>query len=322
MRTKGSSRSSWSWPTTASRSSPTRTSRSTCLTTDELKQLWEKDSTVTNLSEINPDLPDTELALFGPGDESGTWEYFTETINGEEGNIRSDYSPSSDDNVIVQGVEGEPGGLGFLGFSYYEQNIDKLGIAPIDGGDGCVTPSAETISGGEYTPLSRPLYMYVNPASLEEPQVAAFLNWTLANAATVAETALIVPPNEEQVSDVRGGTRPPQPPRAERSGLTEHMEAGSQSTTTGAPGPFLGAPERRLGERAIRYLLVAATVISLLTTIGIILSLAGETFLFFTAGFAHALGDADRAGRGLPVPLRNAVGPAGHARAIARSASR
>ena len=171
-----------------------------CLTTDELKQLWEKGSTVANLSEINPDLPDTELALFGPGDESGTWEYFTETINGEEGNIRSDYSPSSDDNVIVQGVEGEPGGLGFLGFSYYEQNIDKLGIVPVDGGDGCVTPSAETISGGEYTPLSRPLYMYVNPGSLEEPQVAAFLNWTLANTATIAETALIVPPNEEQVS--------------------------------------------------------------------------------------------------------------------------
>jgi phosphate transport system substrate-binding protein len=182
-----------------------------CLTTDELKQLWEKGSTVKSLSEINPDLPDTELALFGPGDESGTWTYFTETINGEEGNIRSDYSPSSDDNVIVQGVEGEPGGLGFLGFSYYEQNMDKLGIAAVDGGDGCITPSAETIQSGEYTPLSRPLYMYLDPSALEKPQVAAFLNYVLENDATIAETALIVPANDDQLSgstDALGSATP------------------------------------------------------------------------------------------------------------------
>jgi phosphate transport system substrate-binding protein len=172
-----------------------------CLTTDELKELWEDGSEVTSLSEINPDLPDTELALFGPGDESGTWEYFTETINGEEGNIRSDYSPSADDNVIVQGVEGEPGGLGFLGFSYYEQNMDRLGIAPVDGGDGCVTPSAETIMDGSYTPLSRPLYMYVaGQEALDKPQVKAFLDYVINSNAEIAETALVVGGNEEQLS--------------------------------------------------------------------------------------------------------------------------
>jgi phosphate transport system substrate-binding protein len=172
-----------------------------CLTTDELKELWQDGSEITTLSELNPDLPDTELALFGPGDESGTWEYFTETINGEEGNIRSDYSPSADDNVIVQGVEGEPGGLGYLGFSYYEQNAEALGVVPVDGGDGCITPSAETIQDGSYTPLSRPLYMYVaGEEALAKPQVKAFLDYVVASNAEIAETALVVGANEEQLA--------------------------------------------------------------------------------------------------------------------------
>lgn len=172
-----------------------------CLTTDELKQIWEDGSSVTTLADVNPDLPSTELALFGPGDESGTWAYFTETINGEEGSIRSDYSPSADDNVIVQGVEGEDGGLGFLGFSYYEQNAENLGLAAVDGGNGCVTPSQATIQSGDYAPLSRPLFMYTDAKALEEPQVAAFLDFVFANADTIAETSLIVPPNEDQLSE-------------------------------------------------------------------------------------------------------------------------
>ncbi len=180
-----------------------------CVTTEELAEVWEKGSSVANLAEVNPDLPDTELSLYGPGDESGTWEYFTETINGEEGNIRDEYSPSADDNVIVQGVAGEPGGIGFLGFSYYEQNADALGIAAVDGGDGCVTPSSETIQSGEYAPLSRPLFMYVAGAeALEKPQVGAFIDYVLANNTEIAETALVVPANEDQISadeDAIGG---------------------------------------------------------------------------------------------------------------------
>lgn len=173
-----------------------------CITTDELEQVWEKGSTAKSLSEVSPDLPDTELALFGPGDESGTWTYFTETIDGEEGNIRPDYSPSSDDNVTVQGVEGEPGGFGFLGFSYYEQNMDALGIAAVDDGDGCIEPSAETIQSGDYAPLARPLFMYVNgPEALDKPQVTAFLDYVLANDERIAGNSLVVPANGDQLSE-------------------------------------------------------------------------------------------------------------------------
>jgi phosphate transport system substrate-binding protein len=116
-----------------------------CLTTAELKKLWNKGSKVKKLSEINPKLPDTELKLFGPGTDSGTFDFFTDQINGEEGVSREDYSPSEDDNVLVQGVAGESGGLGYFGHSYYEQNQDKLNLVKVDGGDGCIEPTTETI---------------------------------------------------------------------------------------------------------------------------------------------------------------------------------
>ena len=112
-----------------------------CMTTEQLKQLWEQGSKVKSLSQIDPKLPDTELSLFGPGTDSGTFEFFTEEINGEEGNTRKDYQPSEDDNVLVQGVAGEAGGLGYFGFSYYEQNQDKLSLVGVDAGDGCIEPS-------------------------------------------------------------------------------------------------------------------------------------------------------------------------------------
>ena len=111
-----------------------------CMTTDQLKQLWNKGSKVKNLSEIDPKFPDTELSLFGPGTDSGTFDFFTDEINGEEGVSREDYQPSEDDNVLVQGVEGEAGGFGYFGFSYYEQNQDKLNLVGVDAGDGCVKP--------------------------------------------------------------------------------------------------------------------------------------------------------------------------------------
>ena len=101
-----------------------------------------------------------ELSLFGPGTDSGTFDFFTDEINGEEGVSREDYQPSEDDNVLVQGVEGEAGGLGYFGFSYYEQNQDKLNLVGVDAGDGCVKPNPETIQTGDYKPLARPLFMY------------------------------------------------------------------------------------------------------------------------------------------------------------------
>ena len=137
-----------------------------CLTTDQLKQLWEPDSKITNYSQLGNDadtgepLPDVDVSLYGPGTDSGTFDYFTEQINGEEGASRDDYQPSEDDNVLVQGVAGDSGGSGYFGFSYYEQNQDALNLVSVDSGDGCVAPSAETIQDGSYTPLSRPLFMY------------------------------------------------------------------------------------------------------------------------------------------------------------------
>lgn len=171
-----------------------------CLKVEELKELWNKGSKVTKLSEINPDLPDTTLSLFGPGTDSGTFDYFTAEINGEEGVSRSDYQPSEDDNVLVEGVAGDEGGLGYFGFSYYEQNKDKLNLVEIDGGDGCVAPSKETIQDGTYTPLSRPLFMYVSNEAVARPEVKGFLTYALDNYTEVAETALFVPMSEEQAT--------------------------------------------------------------------------------------------------------------------------
>ena len=123
------------------------------MTTDELKKLWNQGSKVTTYNEVNPKFPDAKVSLFGPGTDSGTFDFFTDEINGEEGVSRKEYQPSEDDNVLVQGVEGDEGGLGYFGFSYYEQNQDKLNLVGVDGGDGCVKPSTETIQDGSYKPL-------------------------------------------------------------------------------------------------------------------------------------------------------------------------
>jgi phosphate transport system substrate-binding protein len=169
-----------------------------CLTTDELKKLWNQGSKVKSLSEVNPKLPDTQLSLFGPGTDSGTFDFFTDVINGEEGVSREDYSPSEDDNVLVQGVEGEAGGLGYFGHSYYEQNKDRLNLVKVDGGDGCIEPTTETIQSGEYTPLSRPLFMYPSTKALKRPEVKAFLDYVLANYEEIADVSQIVAMSSEQ----------------------------------------------------------------------------------------------------------------------------
>ena len=171
-----------------------------CMTTDELKQLWNQGSKVKSFSELNPKFPDTKVALFGPGTDSGTFDFFTDEINGEEGVTRKDYQPSEDDNVLVQGVEGDEGGLGYFGFSYYEQNKDKLNLVGIDAGDGCVKPSTQSIQDGSYKPLSRPLFMYPSEKSLARPEVKGFMDYTLANQDTIATAAQIVPLTPEQAT--------------------------------------------------------------------------------------------------------------------------
>jgi phosphate transport system substrate-binding protein len=169
-----------------------------CLTADQLKKLWNQGSKVKNLSEIDPKLPDVELSLFGPGTDSGTFDFFTDVINGEEGVSREDYQPSEDDNILVQGVAGEPGGFGYFGHSYYEQNQDQLNLVKVDGGDGCVEPTTETIQSGEYKPLSRPLFMYPSAKALKRPEVKAFLDYIEANYEEIAEASQIVPMSAEQ----------------------------------------------------------------------------------------------------------------------------
>jgi phosphate transport system substrate-binding protein len=178
-----------------------------CLTADQLAELWGEDSNITNLSDLGDDadtgepLPDAELSLYGPGTDSGTFDFFTEEINGEEGVSRSDYQPSEDDNILVEGVAGDEGGLGYFGFSYYEQNQDRLNLVSVDDGDGCVAPSSDTIQSGDYSPLSRPLFLYPKNESLQKPEVEAFIQYVEDNYDTIAETALIVPMDETQASE-------------------------------------------------------------------------------------------------------------------------
>ncbi len=176
-----------------------------CLTTGQLKEVFNKGSTVSRLSEVDPKLPDTELALFTPGEESGTFDFFTEEINGEEAVQRTEgVQKSPNDNTLVTGVSGEEGGLGYFGFSFYDQNRDKLAAVSIDGGSGCVAPSLETVQSGEYKPLSRPLFMYPSEAALKKPEVKEFLTFVNTNYDKIATAAKIVPMNEQQASEAKG----------------------------------------------------------------------------------------------------------------------
>ena len=174
----------------------------TCLTVDQLKTMWEPgaEGTVTNWNQVDPSFPDEPLVLFGAGTDSGTFDYFTDAINGEEGASRADYTATEDDNVTVEGVAAETGALGYFGFSYFEQNQDRLTAVEIDGGSGCVAPSPEAAQDGSYTPLARPLFVYVKKESLAKPEVAAFVKYILDNNASIAETALFIPLTQEQLA--------------------------------------------------------------------------------------------------------------------------
>ena len=172
-----------------------------CLTVEELKKVWEPKSQVNNWSQVNPDFPDTEVELFGAGTDSGTFDYFTEAINGEEGASRTDYNATEDDNVTVQGVQGSEGAMGYFGLSYAQQNPDAVKPVEIDGGDGCVAPSAETVQDGSYKPLSRPLFIYPSAEALQRPEVKAFVEFYLENQQQVTEQALFVPMTEEQLAE-------------------------------------------------------------------------------------------------------------------------
>ncbi|AGK54929.1 PstS family phosphate ABC transporter substrate-binding protein [Bacillus sp. 1NLA3E] len=157
------------------------------LTVDELKKMWLEDGTTKKWSDIRPSWPDKEIKFYSPGTDSGTFDYFDEVILGKKPIVQS-ATLSEDDNILVQGVEGEKNAIGYFGFAYYLENKDKLKIVPVDGGNGPVTPSAKTIKSGEYAPLSRPLFTYVkNSAVKDQSEVYDFVKYTLENAADLSE---------------------------------------------------------------------------------------------------------------------------------------
>ena len=154
-----------------------------CLTVEELNKIWSSGSDLDNWNQVRPEFPDRPLRLYGPDTDSGTFDYFTEEINGEAQVSRSDYTASADDNVLVQGISGDRNALGYFGYAYYIENSDKLKAVAVDNGNGCVNPGPVAIADGSYTPLSRPLFIYVNVASLADPAVKAFVQYYMEEGA-------------------------------------------------------------------------------------------------------------------------------------------
>ena len=169
-----------------------------CLTTDQLKKIWEPNSAVKTWNQVDPSFPAEPVALFGPGTDSGTFDYFTDEINGEEGASRTDYTASENDNVLVQGISGSKNGLGYFGFTYFEENADKLKAVKIDSGSGCVEPSKDNVLNGTYKPLSRQLFIYVSDTGARKPQVADFVDFYIKNIDDIAKEAKYIPLSEEQ----------------------------------------------------------------------------------------------------------------------------
>ena len=172
-----------------------------CLSVEQLNQVWAPASTVSSWSQIDGlDPPfDEPLDLYGPGTDSGTFDYFTDAINGEEGAQRTQYNNiGEDDNTGIVGVEGSLGGMFYVGYSYYVENQDRVKALEIDGGDGCVEPSLETVQGGTYTPLGRGLFIYPSGAALERPEVLAFIEFYIEHQAEIAEAAGYISLTEEQ----------------------------------------------------------------------------------------------------------------------------
>jgi len=176
-----------------------------CLTTDQLIKLWGPGSKVNNWNQLDPSFPDQKISLFGPGTDSGTYDYLAADVIGDESEkTRDDYEASEDDNVLVQGVEGTKGATGYFGYTYFEENADKLKALAIDDGKGCVEPSAETAQAGEYTPLSRPLFIYIaNKAYTDNDAVKEFTDFYIENLETIAEAGKFIPLNDEEYTETK-----------------------------------------------------------------------------------------------------------------------
>lgn len=158
------------------------------LSIEELHKIWKPEGAVNNWSQVRVSFPDQPITLYGPGTDSGTFDYFTKAVNGEEGACRSDFTASEDDNVLVTGVSGDEDAIGYFGYAYYAENKDKLKIVPIgDSKETAITPTIETINDGTYSPLSRPIFIYVNAKSKQRPEVEAFVNFYIDNAGSLSQ---------------------------------------------------------------------------------------------------------------------------------------
>jgi phosphate transport system substrate-binding protein len=174
-----------------------------CLTTAELKTIWNSGSKAKSWNDVRSSFPDVPLKLFGPGTDSGTFDFFTEKINGKAKASRSDYLATEDDNVIVQGVEGERGALGYFGFSYYEENAAKLKLVKVDSGSGCVAPSVATVQKSTYKPLSRPLFVYAKRTAFKRPVVAGYIGYIFNNEKAIAKKSGFISLTDRQLRKAR-----------------------------------------------------------------------------------------------------------------------
>ncbi len=174
-----------------------------CLTTDELKRIWDRGSNVNNWSQVRSGFPNVPLRLFGPGTDSGTFEFFTEKVNGTARRSRSDYSASEDDNVLVRGVAGERGGLGYFGLSYYLENTSRLKVLSVNTGSGCVRPSVASVQNRSYKPLSRGLFVYAKKKAFKRNVVAAFIRHMILNEKAISRSAKIVPLTKQQLAKAK-----------------------------------------------------------------------------------------------------------------------
>jgi len=168
-------------------------------TPEELKKIWEPEAQgkIMKWNQIRPEWPNEEIHLFGPGVASGTYDYFTEAVVGKSGSSRGDFTASEDDHVLVQGIAGDKFSLGFFGLAYYAENKDKLTLIGVHNGTEVVKPTLETVSNGTYSPLSRPLFIYVNSTSVKSPEVIAFVNYYIDNAAVLSEDVGYIPLPDE-----------------------------------------------------------------------------------------------------------------------------
>ena len=164
-----------------------------CMTTEQLRRLWAPGSTVHRWSDLDPTWPTDEIELYGPGVDSGTFDFFTEAIVGECGESRHDYTPSENDLFLVEGVAEQRYALGYFGFAYFQENSTALQAVAANAGDGCIAPTAETIANGTYRPLSRPLLLYANIERLTQPALREFVRFYLDHAAEIVATVGYVP---------------------------------------------------------------------------------------------------------------------------------